>query len=365
LNASSLYVVGTGQLGAMFRRAASTMGLPAVAIEPAELADPAAAQRYARGVVTVEFENTGDDNIGGLARFARAAPSIAAIDVCRHRAKEKAHFLACGVPTVPHWPVDEGTTLPPAGWDGGEAILKTATQGYDGKGQLAVKRPEDLRPAWESLHRVPCLLEKRVELHREFSVIVARDARGDMVQLPVQQNLHLNGILAVTRVPAVDIPDAAVAQASEFTRRLAAGLDYQGVLCVEYFLLRDGSVLANEMAPRPHNSGHYSIDACDVSQFELQVRVLAGWPLVTPRRHSAAVMLNLLGDLWLRGPGGHQQPPDWSPLLAMPGVHLHLYGKQEARPGRKMGHLTITAADVDSSLAVARQAAAALGIVGP
>jgi len=193
-------------------------------------------------------------------------------------------------------------------------------------------------------------------------VIVARGQDGAMAQLPVQQNLHRDGILAVTQAPAPDLPDAVAAQAVDAARTLAAALDYVGVLCVEFFWLADGRLVANEMAPRPHNSGHCSIDACDVSQFELQLRTLAGLPLVMPRQHSPAVMLNLLGDLWFAPGTDDPRTPPWDRVLALPGARLHLYGKAEPRRGRKMGHLTVTAARADQARRVAQQAAALLGL---
>jgi 5-(carboxyamino)imidazole ribonucleotide synthase len=182
------------------------------------------------------------------------------------------------------------------------------------------------------------------------------------VHLPVQQNLHRDGILAVTQVPAPDVDAATGEQAVQAAARLAAELGYVGVLCVEFFVLADGRLVANEMAPRPHNSGHYSIDACDVSQFDLQLRTLAGLPLVAPRLHSPAVMLNLLGDLWFRGGAAEPQEPPWADVLALPGVHLHLYGKAQARRARKMGHLTVTAATAVQARDVALQAARLLGL---
>jgi 5-(carboxyamino)imidazole ribonucleotide synthase len=178
----------------------------------------------------------------------------------------------------------------------------------------------------------------------------------------VQQNLHRGGILAVTQVPAPDVDAAVQREAVEGALRIADALDYVGVLCVEFFVLADGTLVANEMAPRPHNSGHYGIDACDVSQFELQVRALAGAPLVEPRLHSPAVMLNLLGDLWWREGRAEPAEPPWHEVLALPGAHLHLYGKTAPRPGRKMGHLTFTAADAASVREAARAAAARLGL---
>jgi 5-(carboxyamino)imidazole ribonucleotide synthase len=198
-------------------------------------------------------------------------------------------------------------------------------------------------------------------LRHELSVIVARGADGAMVNLPLQQNLHRDGILAVTQVPAPDIDAATQQRAIDAARRLAQEMAYVGVLCVEFFVLSDGELIANEMAPRPHNSGHYSVDACDVSQFELQVRCMAGLPLPEPRLHSSAVMLNLLGDLWFDAAGNERTPP-WRELLALPGAHLHLYAKASARRGRKMGHLTLSAADAAAARRVAQQAAAILGL---
>jgi 5-(carboxyamino)imidazole ribonucleotide synthase len=241
-------------------------------------------------------------------------------------------------------------------------ILKTATLGYDGKGQVAVPDRAALAPAWASLGRVPCVLERRLPLACELSVIVARGRDGAWVHLPVQQNLHRDGILAVTEVPAPGVAPAVAAAAVAHAARLAEALGYVGVLCVEFFVLADGALVANEMAPRPHNSGHYSIDACDLSQFDLQVRTLAGLPLAAPRQHSAAIMLNLLGDLWFADGADAPRTPDWPAVLALPGAHLHLYGKVEPRRGRKMGHLTLTAADAAGAHAAARLAAARLGL---
>jgi 5-(carboxyamino)imidazole ribonucleotide synthase len=240
-------------------------------------------------------------------------------------------------------------------------ILKTSTMGYDGKGQVSVARLQDLPEAWASLGGVACVLEQRLPLHREISVILARAANGQLVHLPVQQNLHRDGVLAVTQVPAPDVAPALREQAVALASKLAVALDYVGVLCVELFVLQDGTLVANEMAPRPHNSGHYSVDACDQSQFDLQVRTLAGLPLVQPRLHSPAVMLNLLGDLWF-GSDGEARTPDWPAVLALPGARLHLYGKAEARRGRKMGHLTVTAATAEQAVTTARNAAQRLGL---
>ncbi len=310
--------------------------------------------------VTTEFENVPAPVLDGLARRMRVSPSAHAVRVCQHRAREKAHFVDAGVPCAAFASIeaDEQATTVDASLLPG--ILKTASLGYDGKGQRRVRTAAELMAAWRELGSVPCVLEALVPIRVEISVIVARNVRGDCVSLPVQQNLHRDGILAVTQVPAPDVDPDVQRAAVALAHRLAQSLGYVGVLCVEFFVLDDGTLLANEMAPRPHNSGHYSIDACDVSQFELQVRTLADLPLVTPRLHSAAVMLNLLGDLWWAG--GQAREPAWHEVLALPGVHLHLYGKAEPRPGRKMGHLTVTAPTFEQARSMARQAAACLGL---
>jgi 5-(carboxyamino)imidazole ribonucleotide synthase len=376
--APTLGVLGGGQLGRMFVHAAQTLGFRTVVLDPdasspagaasdehlrAAYLDPAALSELAArcDAVTTEFENVPAAALAQLATRRPVSPSAAAVSVCQHRAREKAHFAHAGVPCAPYLVLEHDHDLAavdPALLPG---ILKTSSLGYDGKGQAGVETVAELATGWEALHCVPCVLERRVALQLELSVIVARSASGDCVHLPVQQNLHRAGVLALTQVPAPDVPAAAAAQAVAYARSIAQSLDYIGVLCVEFFLLRDGTLLANEMAPRPHNSGHYSIDACDLSQFDLQVRTTAGLPLVAPRLHSPAVMLNLLGDLWFDA-GGAARSPDWAAVLALPGVHLHRYGKAEARPGRKMGHLTVTAAGAEAALAVARQAAAVLGI---
>jgi 5-(carboxyamino)imidazole ribonucleotide synthase len=205
------------------------------------------------------------------------------------------------------------------------------------------------------------VLEQRLPLALECSVIVARGRDGQSVSLPVQRNLHRHGILAVTEVYENNLPPALASRARQATLTIANELRYVGVLCVEFFVLEGGALVVNEMAPRPHNSGHYSIDACDLSQFDLQVRTLAGLPLVPPRQHSAAVMLNLLGDLWRNAAGAPRTPP-WPAILVLPGAHLHLYGKTQARAGRKMGHLTFTAASAGEARAQALRAADLLGL---
>ena len=378
LPGSTLGVLGGGQLGRMFVHQAQAMGyftavLDADPTSPAGLVshhhiqtgyeDPAGLAELARvaDAVTTEFENVPAAALAALARQRPVSPAASAVSVAQDRAREKAHFVACGVPCAPHAVIETGQQLAAVSPDLLPGILKTARMGYDGKGQVRVKTAADLAAAWEAVGRVPCVLEKMLPLQLECSVIVARGADGAMVHLPVQRNLHRDGILAVTEVYEENLPPALATQAIDASKSVAEGLQYVGVLCVEFFVLQDGSLVVNEIAPRLHNSGHYSQDACDVSQFELQVRTMAGLPLTPPRQHSAAVMLNLLGDLWFAH-GDTAQTPAWAKVLALPGTHLHLYGKREAKRGRKMGHLNITAATPGAARATALQAAALLGI---
>jgi 5-(carboxyamino)imidazole ribonucleotide synthase len=375
---ATLGVMGGGQLGRMFVHAAQEMGyftavLDADPVSPAGLVahhhiqtgyldEQGLAQLMQRcAAITTEFENVPAAALRTLGAHRFVAPAAHSVEVCQDRALEKTHFVRCGVACASHARVDSSadlTAIEPRLLPG---ILKTARLGYDGKGQVRVAAQLELAEAWDRLGRAPCVLEELLPLAAEASVVAARGADGSFVHFPVQQNLHRNGILAVTQAPAPSIAPGLQAQAIEATRRIADALDHVGVLCVEFFVLEDGRMLANEMAPRPHNSGHYTIDACDVSQFDLQVRTLVGAPLVQPRQHSAAVMLNLLGDLWLTQEGQTVEPP-WREVLALPGAHLHLYNKLGARPGRKMGHLTLTAADSTQAHVLAQQAAALLGI---
>ena len=378
LPGATLGVMGGGQLGRMFVHAAQRMGYFTAVLDP-DPASPAGlvsnyhiqagfldeqglAQLMQRSAaITTEFENVPAPALATLGAHRPVAPGADSVAIAQDRRREKAHFVQCGVACAPHAAIESSDQLAaaPAGLLPG--VLKTARLGYDGKGQVRVRTREELAAAWEQLGRVPCVLEKQLALAAECSVIVARGRDGQMVHLPPQLNLHRDGILAVTRVDAQCLPAATAGQAVEAARSIAQGLAYVGVLCVEFFVLDDGALVVNDMAPRPHNSGHYSMDACDISQFELQVRALAGLPLAQPRQHSPAIMLNLLGDLWFAA-GDNEATPSWDRVLALPGVHLHLYGKLSARRGRKMGHLTVTRATVDGVRSTALQAAALLGI---
>ena len=372
----TLGVLGGGQLGRMFVHAAQAMGYDTAVLDPdadspagrvshhhicSGYQDPQGLAQLAAlcGAVTTEFENVPAAALTRLAAQCRVAPGAAAVAIAQDRMAEKAHFVRCGVPCAPFVGIASAADLQAVPAEVLPGILKTARMGYDGKGQVRVADRAQLAAAWAQLQQQPCVLEKLLPLALECSVLLARGADGQMVHFPVQRNLHRDGILAVTEVYAGNVPPALAEQAVAAAQAVAQGLDYVGVLCVEFFVLQDGSLVVNEIAPRPHNSGHYSLDACDQSQFDLQVRTLAGLPLVAPRQHSASVMLNLLGDLW--GPA-MDRTPAWDAVLALPGAHLHLYGKRQARAGRKMGHLTLTGPDVQSVRATALQAAQMLGI---
>lgn len=373
---TTLGVMGGGQLGRMFVQAAQAMGYFTAVLDP-DVSSPAGlvshfhiqtdyldeqglAQLMQRcAAITTEFENVPAPALMTLGAHRPVAPGAEAVGIAQDRAREKAHFVRCGVPCAPYAVIESATQLNAVSDDLLPGILKTARMGYDGKGQVRVKTRDELAAAWTGLKGVPCVLEKMLPLKAECSVIVARGWDGTCVNLPVQLNLHREGILAVTEVYEGNVPEALAKQAVLATKSIAEELQYVGVLCVEFFVLADDTLVVNEMAPRPHNSGHYSVDACDMSQFDLQVRTLAGLPLQQPRQHSPSIMLNLLGDLWQ---GGGQVTPPWDQVLALPGVHLHLYGKLKASPGRKMGHLTITGPSVDAVRTHALAAAAILGI---
>jgi 5-(carboxyamino)imidazole ribonucleotide synthase len=377
LPGATLGVMGGGQLGRMFVHAAQRMGYFTAVLDP-DPASPAGlvshyhiqtnyldeqglAQLMQRSAaITTEFENVPAPALVTLGAHRPVAPGAEAVAIAQDRGQEKAHFGRCGVPCAPYTLIETPEHLAAAKAELLPGVLKTSRLGYDGKGQVRVRNLQELQAAWDDLKRVPCVLEKLLPLAAECSVIVARGHDGHMVHLPPQLNRHRGGILAVTEVYPECVPAAQARHAVTAAKAIAEGLGYIGVLCIEFFVLDDGSLAVNEMAPRPHNSGHYSMDACDVSQFELQVRALAGLPLPLPRQHSPAIMLNLLGDLWFRSET--ERTPPWDQLLALAGAHLHLYGKLSPRKGRKMGHLTLTGPSVEAVRATAMKAAGVLGI---
>jgi 5-(carboxyamino)imidazole ribonucleotide synthase len=329
----------------------------------ADYLDAAALDALARtcGAATTEFENVPAQALERLARDIVVAPRARAVAIAQDRIAEKAFVVQAGIEVAPYRAVlgeadlhDADATLFPA-------ILKAARLGYDGKGQARVADRAAALEAFRAMGGVPCVLEQRLPLALEVSVLVARGFDGEARAWPVAENEHRGGILALSTVPA-RIDAALAARATGAALAIAAALDYVGVLCVEFFVLDDGRLVVNELAPRPHNSGHWTLDACVTSQFEQQARVLAGLPLGGVRQHSPAVMVNLLGDVWCRGTDRASEP-DWSAVLGRPQAKLHLYGKTEARSGRKMGHVTVVGETADEAVAVAAAIERDLGIV--
>jgi len=378
-----LGVMGGGQLGRMFAHAAQAMGYKVAVLEPAQdcpaghaadhllsaaYTDEAALAELALQckAVTTEFENVPAQSMSFLGERVFTAPSAACVSVAQDRIAEKRFFVQCapksGVMPAPHMTITSHEDIAVIGDELLPGILKTVRMGYDGKGQVRVKTRDDVRAAFDNMGGVTCLLEKMLPLAYEVSVLTVRGADGESVVYPIAENVHRDGILFTTTVPGPNVTAACAKKAQDAARAIIAELGYVGVLCIEFFVLQDGSLVVNEMAPRPHNSGHYTIDACVTSQFAQQVRAMARLPLGDVRQHSPAVMLNILGDIWFAGDSDVAREPDWDRVLALPGACLHLYGKDDARRGRKMGHVTFVAptlADAQDSL---RRACAILGI---
>jgi 5-(carboxyamino)imidazole ribonucleotide synthase len=309
--------------------------------DPAALADLAEACQ----AVTTEFENVPAGVLAFLSERVVTRPAAGAVAIAQDRIAEKEHMRRAGLATADFRPVRSTAAARSAFAELGNrpGILKTSRLGYDGKGQALVTTADECAAAFESLGGVECILEERLRLETEVSVVLARSEDGAVAAFPPGENQHRFGILETTVVPA-RITDELAAECRGAAERVAGALGYVGVLGVELFIASGGKVFVNEIAPRPHNSGHYTLDACATDQFEQQVRTLCGLPLGDPRLLSPVAMVNLLGDLWERG------QPQWDRALAVPGVRLHLYGKAQARRGRKMGHLTCTADTADRAL---------------
>lgn len=356
LPGATLGMLGGGQLGRFFVLAARQMGYRVLVVDPdpkspggaladefivAAYDDQPALERLAAkcAAVTTEFENVPAAALEFLEGRCVVAPSARCVAIAQHRMREKRFLKAGGFPVAP-WAAVEGAEDIPGDFRY-PAILKRASQGYDGRGQVRVANLREARAAWAQLGRVPCVLEAELPLDCELSVVLARSRTGEVRAFDVAENRHQGGILDTTVVPA-RIERRLAAQAVDMACRIAAKLDYVGVLAVEFFVSH-GLLVVNELAPRPHNSGHYTIEACASSQFEQQVRALCGLPLGDPRLLSAAAMLNVLGESFQAG------EPRWDMLLATEGTRLHLYGKAEARRGRKMGHVTVLAADAGAA----------------
>lgn len=351
LPGSTIGILGSGQLGRMLALEARRLGYRVQVFSPerdtpagqvadrehvADYADLDAVRAFARAVdvVTFEFENVPAETAQAAAECATLRPGALALHVAQNRQREKDFLRAAGLPVPRYRPVTALADLAP-GLDhvGVPAVLKTAASGYDGKGQVKIERREDAGAAWDAIGQQPAVLEAWVPFEREVSVVAARGLDGSFVHYGVVENTHANHILDVSVAPA-PVPLPVMAGAIEMARTILDKLEVVGVLCVEFFLAEGGQLLVNEIAPRPHNSGHFTLDACATSQFEQQLRAVCGLPLGSTAQPRTAAMANLLGDLWTNG------EPDWAAALAVPGLRLHLYGKREARPGRKMGHLT-------------------------
>ena len=377
LPGATLGVLGGGQLGRMFTAEAQRLGYRVLVVDPdvdapaGQLANVHLARSWTDtealaevtercAAVSIEFENVPADVLRALAAHIPVHPKADAVATTQDRLVEKEFLNGIGIATADWVAVHDGDETTSA-WNaigGIPAILKTARMGYDGKGQAAVTSAQDLDAAFRSLGRVACILEQRVSLDREISVMVARGADGAVVTWPIAENVHRHGILHTSLVRA-RITDALAREAREIAEQIVTALDYVGVMGVECFVTDSGQLLVNELAPRPHNSGHWTLDACVTSQFEQQVRCLAGMPLGDTSALCPIAMVNILGDLWDDG------EPRWDRALAFAGVKLHLYGKREPRPGRKMGHMTVVAESASEALKRAVAAWEALAPLHP
>ncbi len=368
-----LGMLGGGQLGRFFVIAAHEMGYKVTVLDPdsnspagkiadahicAAFDDQAALLKLANtcAAITTEFENVPAESLSLLADIKPVRPSAYSVAIAQHRVSEKNFLKQAGLPVAPFVVINQAEDLPSDGDEIYPAILKVARFGYDGKGQARVSKQQEALAAFNVFEHEECVLEKMLKLDYEVSVVLARDAQGNVASFPTSENSHLNGILDVSIAPARG-SDAISHQAQKLASMVAEKLDYTGVLGVEFFVC-DGELLVNEMAPRPHNSGHYTIDACITNQFEQQVRVLTGLPLGSAKQHSSAVMVNLLGDIWPSA----DEAPAWLAALAQAQLKMHLYGKHAARAGRKMGHYTVLSANRDEAIKLAMQVRTELNI---
>jgi 5-(carboxyamino)imidazole ribonucleotide synthase len=380
LPGSYLGILGGGQLGRMFTQAAQAMGYKVCVLDPgsdspagsiaekfiqADYIDSAALREMAAlcKSVSTEFENVPAqalDELESLGVFV--APRSSCVSLAQNRVAEK-KFLATwktetNIGPAPYFVLEHDADIAHVPADLFPGILKIARMGYDGKGQITVDDSANLDAAWAQLGKVPCVLEKRMDLDFEVSALVVRGYDDAVVAYPVSQNIHRDGILHTSTVPAPSLKPAQEKKIIEAAKALIRKIDYVGVLCVEFFVLKSGDIVANEIAPRPHNSGHYTMDACVGSQFEQQVRSMARLPLGDTRLLAPVSMLNLLGDLWYEGSEDKTREPAWDKVLAHPDAKLHLYGKSDPRMGRKMGHINC----LGESLNQARQNCAAVAL---
>ncbi len=366
LPGATLGMLGGGQLGRMFTTAAQTMGYKVIVLDPdphspaGVIADQHLCAKYddeeileslarACDAVTTEFENIPASTLAYLESKTVVHPSSDALSKTQNRIIEKQFIASLGIAVAPFLPirtekdiedVESHIQLP--------AILKVANFGYDGKGQVVCHSLKDIRQAFALLNQAECVLEQRINLEREVSTVLARGQLGDISNFPIAENTHINGILHSTTVPSA-ISDQQAQIVMEIADKIAEGLNYVGTMAVEFFISKEGDIIVNEIAPRPHNSGHFTLDACETSQFEQQVRMLCNLPSGNCELKSPVVMLNILGDVW------GSSEPHWHDLLSIPNNKLHLYGKQEARPGRKMGHFNVLAASTKQAMVIANK----------
>ena len=351
LPGGTLGVLGSGQLGRMFAIAARRLGYRIHVLSPesdtptgqvadkeiqASYQDLKAVEDFAAevDVVTFEFENVDSQTVEAIERNTRVHPAGRVLHTTQHRLREKNFLQSIRVPVTPFAAIRSQEDLENAASTHAPGVLKTAAWGYDGKGQVKVEAPTDAIAAWEQIDRAEAIFEKFVDFNQELSIVAARGQDGECAFYGPMANLHENHILSISVCPG-GFSEKVTSEAQEITRAILEALNYVGTLCVEFFLTQDGSLLVNELAPRPHNSGHLTIDGHRTCQFEQQVRAIAGLPLGSPAQIKPAAMVNLLGDVWQNG------DPDWSSALANNNLKLHLYGKREARVGRKMGHINI------------------------
>jgi 5-(carboxyamino)imidazole ribonucleotide synthase len=363
LPGATLGVLGGGQLGRMFCVAARTMGYRVVVLDPdpvcgagliadvhiqAEYTDQSALKKMAEqcDAITLEFENIPSQSVRFIADKTTVFPAAESLEIAQNRDLEKQFALEAGLQPVPYFAIaQEADVQKAAEVISFPAILKSNTLGYDGKGQFVVNDLPQLEEAYNAIGKVDCVLEKQITIRCEVSAIIARNANGELASFPVSENQHRNGVLHLSIVPA-RVEEKVAKQAVAGASILAAALSYVGILAVEFFVSDDGVLYFNEMAPRPHNSGHYTKDACVTSQFEQQVRMMCGLKPGDTRLMSPVVMVNMLGDLW---------SPNWLDIFTQNNIKLHLYGKTEARPGRKMGHFNVLAENVENALETAER----------
>ena len=368
-------ILGSGQLGRMLAQSARQMGYQVATLSPekdsptgqiadhevvADYSDLDAIEQFARAVdvVTFEFENVASEATAVAAKYAPVRPDGQVLHITQNRLREKQALSAAGLPLTPFIPVTDLASLEAAITElGCPAILKTAGFGYDGKGQVRINQSSEASAAWSAIGAQAAVLEQVVDFDLELSVVAARGLNGQIVDYGLIENRHSQHILDLS-IADLPLSAAQTAVAREIAHGVLESLGVVGVLCVELFLTKSGDLVINEVAPRPHNSGHLTIEACATSQFAQQLRAVCGLPLGDTTRHCAVAMANLLGDLWQVD--GRPQTPDWSRALANPRVNLHLYGKAEARPGRKMGHITALAATREEAAQSALAARAAL-----